>query len=123
MSDDNIFIKHQSDPNCPIRNILDYLGDQWSFLVLTTLERKKMRFNELQRDIGDISKQMLSKTLKILEQNGLVLRTLYAEVPPKVEYELTDLGRSLLLPVKELILWASTNKEHIFKARDAYNLK
>ena len=117
----NSMIKHQKDIFCPIRGILDRLGDQWSFLVLTTLEHGKLRFNELQREIGDISKQMLSKTLKHLEQDGFIVRTLYAEVPPRVEYELTDLGRSILVPINELVHWASIHKNIIQEARKEYN--
>ena len=70
---------------CPIRGVLDRVGDQWSFLVLDMLGEKVMRFNELLRAIGDISRQMLSKTLKRLEEDRFVTRTLYPEVPPRVE--------------------------------------
>ncbi|ANL37474.1 HxlR family transcriptional regulator protein (plasmid) [Rhizobium phaseoli] len=77
---------------CPIRGVLDRIGDQWSLLTLEALESEKKRFNELLREIGDISKQMLSKTLRHLEQDGYIRRTVYPEVPPRVEYELTELG-------------------------------
>src|SRR5215471_3941300 len=75
---------------CPIRDVLDRIGDQWSLLVLQSLATRVMRFGEINRAIGDISKQMLSRTLKRLEQDGFVKRTLFAEIPPRVEYELTE---------------------------------
>ena len=105
------------DHPCPIRGVLDRIGDQWSFLVLTELEQGTRRFNELGREIADISKQMLSQTLRRLEQDGFVQRTLYAEVPPRVEYCLTDLGRSFLVPMNQLIDWAEQNHGRIRQAR------
>jgi DNA-binding HxlR family transcriptional regulator len=108
---------------CPIRDVLDRIGDQWSLLVLGVLERGTMRFSEVDRAIGDISKQMLSKTLKHLEEDGFVRRTLYPEVPPRVEYELTDLGRSFLQPMKDLITWANANHRAICEARVKYAAK
>jgi DNA-binding HxlR family transcriptional regulator len=84
------------DQPCPIRDVLDRIGDQWSLLVLDALEGGTKRFNELMRALGDISKQMLSQTLKRLEEDGFVRRTVYPEVPPRVEYDLTDKGRALL---------------------------
>ncbi|MDT0684426.1 helix-turn-helix domain-containing protein [Roseicyclus sp. F158] len=105
------------DQPCPIRGVLDRIGDQWSLLVLETLSRGTMRFNELQRAIGDISKQMLSKTLKRLREDGFVQRTLYPEVPPRTEYALTDLGRSFLEPLRRLVDWAVANHGAILTAR------
>lgn len=108
------------DQPCPIRDVLDRIGDQWSLLVLESLEEDRKRFNALLREIGDISKQMLSKTLKRLEQDGFVERTLYPEVPPRVEYALTDLGRSFLNPMKALVGWADNNHREIVNARRRY---
>lgn len=105
---------------CPIRDVLDRIGDQWSLLVLRSLEGGTRRFNELSRDIGDISKQMLSRTLKHLEQDGFIRRTAYAEVPPRVEYDLTALGRSFLIPMRDLVAWADENHGTICRARDDY---
>lgn len=105
---------------CPIRDVLDRIGDQWSLLVLQSLEGETLRFNELNREIGDISKQMLSRTLKHLEQDGFITRTVYAEVPPRVEYKLTELGRSFLVPMKGLVAWADQNHRAICESRDAY---
>ena len=105
---------------CPIRDVLDRIGDQWSLLVLEALEIQTLRFTELAREIGDISKQMLSRTLKRLEQDGFILRTIFPEVPPRVEYQLTDLGRSFLAPMQTLIVWADSNHHAICKARVDY---
>lgn len=105
---------------CPIRDILDRVGDQWSVLVLMVLDGGTRRFNELMREIGDISKQMLSRTLKRLEQDGFVRRTVYPEVPPRVEYELTDLGCSFLEPMQGLVRWAAVNHRAVVVARQDY---
>ena len=105
---------------CPIRDVLDRIGDQWSLLVLSALEAGTMRFNALSREIDDISRQMLSRTLKRLEQDGFIRRTLYPEVPPRVEYDLTELGRSFLIPMKGLVAWADAHHKTICEARKAY---
>ena len=102
---DEIFIK-----NCPIRNILSRISDKWSILTIFTLEQiPVMRFGELQRAIPDISQKMLTVTLRTLEQDGIVKRQVYAQIPPKVEYSLTERGLSLLPHLNALIYWA---KEH-----------
>ena len=108
------------DQPCPIRDVLDRIGDQWSLLVLEALETGTMRFNELMRAIGDISKQMLSRTLRRLEKDGFVRRTIYAEVPPRVEYDLTDLGRSFLGPMQQLVRWADEHHKAIVLSRRDY---
>jgi DNA-binding HxlR family transcriptional regulator len=105
---------------CPIRDVLDRIGDQWSLLVLQALAARVMRFGEINRAIGDISKQMLSRTLKRLEQDGFVKRTLFAEIPPRIEYELTELGRSFLAPLDALVAWADANHQSICNARRDY---
>jgi DNA-binding HxlR family transcriptional regulator len=105
---------------CPIRDVLDRIGDQWSFLVLDALASEVLRFSELNRRIDDISKQMLSQTLKRLEQDGLVARALFPEVPPRVEYRLTDLGRSFLKPMRALVVWADKNHQAVCNARRDY---
>ncbi|MGO4475074.1 winged helix-turn-helix transcriptional regulator [Massilia sp. 2TAF26] len=107
---------------CPIRDILDRIGDQWTLLVLHSLDCGTLRFNELMRAIGDVSKQMLSTTLKRLEEDGFVLRTVYPEVPPRVEYELTPLGRSFMVPMRGLVDWANRHHEAIRDARRQYRL-
>lgn len=109
--------KETFEQPCPIRDVLDRIGDQWSLLVMDTLASGTQRFNELSRRIGDISKQMLSRTLKHLEEDGFVKRTLYPEVPPRVEYELTALGHSFLVPMKGLIAWADEHHRAICESR------
>lgn len=106
-------------PQCPVRDVLDRIGDQWSLLILTSLAQEPLRFNGLGRAIPDVSKQMLSQTLKRLEQDGLINRTVFAEVPVRVEYALTDLGRSFMVPLSALIDWADHNHASIVQARMA----
>ncbi len=105
---------------CPIRNVLDHIGDQWSLLVLLTLAQGTHRFTELQRAIGDISKRMLAETLRKLERDGYVSRKVYPAVPPKVEYRLRPLGESLAAQLKPLVKWANKNHDDVRKARTAY---
>lgn len=111
-------------PDCPIRNVLTRIGDKWSLLVLFTMERNgNQRFKDLQRNIPDISQKMLTATLKTLEADGLVLRKAYPEVPPRVEYTLTDKGKSLLPHIDSLIGWALDNMDDIMENRTHYLLK
>ena len=108
-------------PQCPIRNVLSRIGDKWSMLVLFTLEKYGvLRFNGLKLYIPDISKKMLSTALKVLEADGLVARKVYAEVPPRVEYSLTERGLSLIPLINSLIDWAAENMEEILKDRNDY---
>lgn len=97
---------------CPIRNVISRFGDKWSMLVLFLLNKSDtgvMRFNEIRRFMSDCSQKMLSQTLKNLEQSHLVHRQVYPEVPPRVEYSLTDTGKSLMPIITSLIEWS---KEH-----------
>lgn len=97
---------------CPIRNVISRFGDKWSMLVLYLLNKSDtgvMRFNEIRRFMSDCSQKMLSQTLKNLEQSHLVHRQVYPEVPPRVEYSLTDTGKSLMPIITSLIEWS---KEH-----------
>ncbi|MBS5897598.1 MAG: helix-turn-helix transcriptional regulator [Prevotella histicola] len=111
-------------PNCPIRNVLSRVGDKWSMLVLFTLEsNNNQRFKELQRNIPDISQKMLTTTLKMLEADGLILRVAFSEIPPRVEYSLTEKGESLLPLINNLISWASDNMEDIIESRRNFLLK
>ena len=111
-------------PDCPIRNVLSRVGDKWSMLVLFTLENNNsQRFKELQRNIPDISQKMLTATLKTLEGDGLILREAFPEIPPRVEYSLTQKGQSLLPLINNLISWASENMEDIIESRQRYLLK
>lgn len=111
-------------PNCPIRNVLSRIGDKWSMLVIFTLENNCcLRFKELQRCIPDISQKMLTATLKTLEADGLVLRKAFPEVPPRVEYSLTDKGKSLLPHIDGLLSWAMDNMGDIMEQRKHFLLK
>ena len=112
-------IRDEVFPDCPIRNVLARIGDKWTMLVLYTLEQKgTMRFNDLYRGIPDISQKMLTSTLKVLVSDGLVERTLYAGVPPIVEYKLTQRGESLIPHINSLIDWAKTNMDDIISDRE-----
>jgi DNA-binding HxlR family transcriptional regulator len=105
---------------CPIRDILDRIGDRWSLLVLSTLSSGTLRFTALKREIGDISQRMLAQTLRRLEQDGFVSRTVHPTIPPRVDYALTPLGRSFLAPLDVLIRWADDNHMAVRAAREAY---
>ena len=110
-------------PDCPIRNILARLCDKWSLLLLYTLNKagsEPVRFKELQREIPDISQKMLTVTLRTLEEDGYVTRTIYPEVPPRVEYALTERTRSLLPHINSLIAWALENRASIVKDRKTF---
>ncbi|AMR28280.1 transcriptional regulator [Hymenobacter psoromatis] len=103
---------------CPVRDILDRVGDKWSLLCILYLgSTERLRFNELRHRIAGISQRMLTVTLRSLENDGFVRRTIYAEVPPRVEYRLTPLGQSLLGAVIELGNWAKDHAPAIAEAR------
>lgn len=107
--------------NCAVRNVLDRFGDKWSVFVLLTLDEKNdVRFNELHKLIEGISHKMLTVTLRHLEADDLIHRTIYAEIPPKVEYKLTDRGKSLLPYVHNLVKWSTENMEGIQQSRSKY---
>ena len=107
--------------NCPVRHVLDRFGDKWSILVISLLSCSgKMRFNELSREIGDISQKMLTVTLRSLEADGLIQREYYAEIPPRVEYELTKMGNTLVPLIQHLATWASEHMDVILKNRAQY---
>jgi DNA-binding HxlR family transcriptional regulator len=97
----------------PTRRLLDVIGDKWKPIVLIILGQGMRRYGELQRCLPDVSKKMLTQTLRALEGDGLLKRTVYAEVPPRVEYELTLLGRSFLEPVMSLCRWASNHTDDL----------
>lgn len=109
---------HPTD-NCPVRNVLCRLGDKWSMLVLITLNANgTMRFNDIHKTIADVSQRMLTVTLRSLEADGLVGRKVYAEVPPRVEYELTERGRSLIPHIEGLVGWALQQMPGIMESRN-----
>ncbi|NDV69308.1 helix-turn-helix domain-containing protein [Dysgonomonas sp. 25] len=105
--------------NCPIRQVLNRIGDKWSMLVLATLQANEvMRFSDIHRSIGDISHRMLTVTLRMLEADGLLHRKVYPQVPPRVEYTLTDMGHSLIPHLRALVDWAAHNMPQIMEARE-----
>ena len=123
MVDNRTCARHREDPEVAgaVSDMLARIGDKWSLLIVTTLGGRPMRFNELRRNVEDISQKMLSSTLKVLERDGLVSRTVMASVPPQVEYALTDLGRELLEPVRALAEWTAVNTPRILAARSEYD--
>lgn len=115
-----------ANPDCrAVSELLSRVGDKWTVLIVKALEAKRqgrgLRFNELKREIGGISQQMLTRTLKRLERDGMVARTVHATVPPQVEYALTELGRSLSVPVLALAEWTFDHLPEIHANRAAYD--
>ena len=104
-----------------VSEVLSRVGDKWTILVVGELGQGPKRFNEIRRALGSISQRMLTLTLRGLERDGLVTRTVFPTVPPRVDYELTKLGRSLLEPVSGIGLWARQNREHIQEARRRFD--
>lgn len=113
--------KYLDKENCPVRCIIGRIGDKWSVLIINLLgEAGTMRFNEISKTLGDISQKMLTSTLRSLESDGLISRQIYPEVPPRVEYKLTDFGEDLLPHLVNLTVWASKNMDKIVSNRLAY---
>lgn len=104
-----------------IRELLSRIGDKWSLLVIATLQSGRLRFSQLREHIPGVSQRMLTLTLRHLERDGLVSRTVHAEVPPRVEYELTELGRTLTEPAIALAAWAVDHHDGIVAARERYD--
>jgi DNA-binding HxlR family transcriptional regulator len=111
----------RGDGGKTIRSVLDRICDKWTLLVVTTLEGGRMRFTELHRHIPGVSQRMLSFTLRNLQRDGLIIRTAYAEVPPRVEYELTQMGASLIKPALALASWAIEHNPAIQESRTAHD--
>ncbi|GAA4726989.1 helix-turn-helix domain-containing protein [Nocardioides endophyticus] len=111
----------RGDGGRAIRGILDRVGDKWTLLVVATLDGEPMRFTELQQRIPGISQRMLTRTVRHLERDGLVTRTVYPEVPPRVEYELTTMGRTLIGPAVALAEWAVDNNPDIEESQASYD--
>lgn len=116
MSDWNVF-----DERCPTRMVLSRIADKWSVMICLRLAARTMRFGELRREIGGISQKMLTQSLRGLERDGLVLRKVYAEVPARVEYSLTPLGRTLVRLLSDIKQWAETNIGSVLAAQQAYD--
>lgn len=109
---------------CPSRDLLDRIGDRWSILVLGELgEHGASRFSRLRRRLAGVSEKMLTQTLRALERDGLVRRTVYPEVPVRVEYEMTALGQTLRAPLKALTEWSLLHTEDVLAAREAYDAR
>jgi DNA-binding HxlR family transcriptional regulator len=111
----------RGDGGRAIRGILDRIGDKWTLLVVATLHGERMRFTALHRRIPGISQRMLTLTLRHLERDGLIGRTVFAEVPPRVEYELTAMGRTLIGPAVTLAEWAIEHNPEIERSHEAYD--
>ncbi|MFG3591258.1 winged helix-turn-helix transcriptional regulator [Bradyrhizobium sp. RDI18] len=113
---------HDHEACRALGQILDRIGDKWTVMVVGALSRGPLRFNALMRTIGGVSHRMLTLTLRALERDGLVTRTAYLTIPPKVEYELTPLGRSLIEPLRVLSGWAIENRPAIESSRAAFDM-
>lgn len=109
------------DQFCPSRVVLQRIGDKWTPLVFQALKQGVLRFSELRSAIGGVTPKVLTQTLRSLERDGLVSRTVYAEVPPRVEYCLTELGVSLLEPLDAVRAWAETHAGSVLTSRDAFD--
>jgi DNA-binding HxlR family transcriptional regulator len=119
-----MFPSHNSVPrnSCvALREVLNRVGDKWSVLIVSLLADGPKRFSELRRAIEGISQRMLTLTLRGLERDGLLTRTVYPTIPPRVEYELTELGRTLRKPIRAIAKWAQENRERIQLARNKYD--
>ncbi|GLZ02795.1 transcriptional regulator [Actinomadura sp. NBRC 104412] len=112
-----------TEPSCRGREVLERVGDKWSLHVISVLNERTMRFGELRRSVDGISQRMLTVTLRSLERDGIVHRTLYPEIPPRVEYGLTALGKTLLEAVSTFIQWAETHVDEIDAARAEYDAR
>jgi DNA-binding HxlR family transcriptional regulator len=113
---------HVAEDCRAVSEVLARVGDKWTILVVSELGHGPKRFNEIRRALGSISQRMLTLTLRGLERDGLVTRTVFPTIPPKVEYELTKLGRSLLEPVSGIGLWARQNRSAIQDARKRFDM-
>ncbi|MFJ4836152.1 winged helix-turn-helix transcriptional regulator [Streptomyces sp. NPDC088747] len=107
--------------DCEVRQILDRVADKWSLLVIALLDRRVLRFTELRREIDGVSQRMLTVTLRQLERDGLVKRTVHAVVPPRVEYQLTPLGGTLHATIQSLVTWTEEHQGEIASAREDYD--
>ncbi len=110
------------DPvRCPVRDVLDHIGDKWTTLILIVLATKPHRFSDIRRTIPDISKRMLTQSLRGLERDGMVTRHVFPTKPPSVEYRLSSLGVSVLEPLAGLVEWAESNHAGIWRARERFD--
>ena len=109
--------------NCASRVVLDRIGDRWTVLVVVALADGRLRFSELRSRIEGITPKVMTQTLRALERDGLITREVFAEVPPRVEYELTELGKDLLAPIDAIRIWAEQHAARIVANRDVYDAR
>lgn len=109
------------DPDCPSRVIFQRIGDKWATLIIQVLADGPVRFTALKKMVSTVTPKVLTQSLRTLERDGLITRTMHATVPPRVDYELTDTGRSLLVPLAQMRAWAESHVPDILKARDQYD--
>lgn len=121
-SDQGEVLLHQASACMTVSDVLSRIGDKWTVLVIVTLSRGSLRFSEIEREIGNISKKMLTSTLRALERDGMVERSVTPSRPPRVDYTLTDLGRELGEPLMALGQWAGANAGRIEAARLRFDL-
>ncbi|WP_055046834.1 winged helix-turn-helix transcriptional regulator [Devosia sp. A16] len=115
-----IMSEYADASQCPVRNVLDQLGDKWSVLIISALAERPYRFGELKREISDISQRMLTQTLRDLQADGLIERTVFPTTPPSVEYKLSPMGRSFLVPLSAMVDWAFEHFPAIRVAREEF---
>lgn len=115
------FVPNIYSPNCPTRKVLDLIGDKWTVLVMGVLKHGPQRFSAILHRVEGVSQKMLTQTLREMERNGLVTRTIYAQVPPRVEYELTSVGRTLTEPMAALTRWAEANIETVMSSQAEFD--
>jgi len=114
-------MKRRTESACPVRSVLNSVGSKWSILIIDILgNTESMRFNEINKTLGDISQKMLTSTLRSLEADGILSRKMYNEIPPRVEYALTDLGKDLLPHIRHLIYWSRRNLKQIEENRKVF---
>jgi len=119
--DTNDFIGNVFDPNCPSRVVFARIGDKWATLVIAVLADGPLRFSDVRQRVQVVTPKVLTHTLRSLERDGLLKRTVYAQVPPRVDYELTPLGQALLVPLTALREWAESNASTMLRAREEYD--
>ena len=117
----DVLVQNVYSSNCPSRQVLNRIGDKWTVLIVHLLKVGPKRFSELQRCIGGVSHKMLTQTLRSLERDGLVIRTIYPEIPPRVEYELSPLGQTLCTPIAAILRWAEDHIAEVSKAQSLYD--
>ncbi|WP_067490520.1 winged helix-turn-helix transcriptional regulator [Actinomadura hibisca] len=118
---EHLFAGDAFDPGCPTRLVLDRIGDKWTVLVVLVLLDGRRRFSELRDTVGGVTPKVLTQTLRTMERDGLLTREVFAEVPPRVEYELTGLGRSLQVPIRAVSDWAEQHVHAVMAARDRHD--